>query len=84
MLALTQSAQGYPSLPYVSDELQNIKTIFPSKLLLNEDFRVARMETALRDQEYAILHIASHAQFDNESDKTFIVAETGIDFEPLS
>jgi CHAT domain-containing protein len=77
MLALTQSTQGFPSLPYVSDELQNIKAIFPSKLLLNEDFRVAKMETALRDQNYAILHIASHAQFESEADKTFIVAYDG-------
>jgi CHAT domain-containing protein/Tfp pilus assembly protein PilF len=77
ILALTQSTQGFPALPYVSDELQKIKTLFPSKLLLNEDFQVAEMETALRDQQYAILHIASHAQFENETAKTFIVAYDG-------
>ena len=77
MLALTQSAQGFPALPYVSDELQNISALYPSKLLLNEKFQVAEVETALRDQQYAILHIASHAQFESDAEKNFIVAYDG-------
>lgn len=77
MLALTESVHEYPPLPHVADELRNIQTVFPNKLLLNEAFQVKKMETALRDQDYAILHIASHAQFENEADKTFILAYDG-------
>lgn len=74
LLAITQSALGFPPLPYVASEIQGIQAIFKSKLLLNEEFLTYKMESALKDQKYTILHIASHAQFGGNVENAFIVA----------
>ncbi len=73
IFGLTQSVQGYPSLPYISSELQTIQKFYDSKLLLNQDFLLSNIEKYLHDEQYTILHIASHAQFGNEVDKTFLL-----------
>lgn len=73
IFALTQSAQGFPALPYISSELQIIKNHFSTKLLMNQDFIATNIEESLKDERYTILHIASHAQFDTEVDKTFLL-----------
>jgi CHAT domain-containing protein len=41
---------------------------------LNEEFLASKMEAALIDQQYAIVHIASHAQFGSEIENAFILA----------
>jgi CHAT domain-containing protein len=73
IFALTQSAQGYPALPYISTELQTIKDFYNTKLLMNRDFQIKNIEESLKDEQYTILHVASHAQFDTEVDKTFLL-----------
>jgi CHAT domain-containing protein len=73
IFGLTKSVQGYPSLPYISSELQTIQEFYTSKLLLNQDFLLSNIEKYLHDEQYSILHIASHAQFGNEIDQTFLL-----------
>ncbi|MGV7224003.1 MAG: CHAT domain-containing protein [Nitrospinales bacterium] len=74
IFALTQSVQGFPALPYISSELQTIQSLYTSKLLLNQDFLASNIEKALSDEKFTILHIASHAQFENDVDKTFLLS----------
>ena len=74
IFALTQSVQGFPALPYISSELQTIQGLYTSKLLLNQDFIASNIEKALSDEQFTILHIASHAQFENDVDKTFLLS----------
>jgi len=77
VMGLTEAAQGFPPLPYVSSELQKIQEMFRSKLLLNQHFLSSTVESALKDQQYSILHIASHAQFGEDVDSAFIVTYDG-------
>lgn len=74
IFALTKSVQGFPALPYISSELQTIQSLYTSKLFLNQDFLVSNIEKALSDEQFTILHIASHAQFENKVDKTFLLS----------
>jgi len=74
IFALTQSVQGFPALPYISSELQTIQSLYTSKLFLNQDFLVSNIKKALSDEQFTILHIASHAQFKNMVDKTFLLS----------
>jgi CHAT domain-containing protein len=71
---LTQSVQGFPSLPFVDDELKAIHDHYPATLMLNEDFSVAGIETALEDEKFTIVHIASHAEFGENIANTFLLA----------
>ena len=73
-VGITKASQGFPPLPEVASELQNISKLFPSKLLLNQDFLISNMEQDLKKDEFNILHIASHGQFQGDADRTFILA----------
>jgi CHAT domain-containing protein len=72
-LGLSKSVQGFTALPYVTDELATLKSLYDAKLMLNQDFLVANVEQALRTGDYGILHIASHGQFASEASESFIL-----------
>ncbi len=73
-VGLTESAQGFPPLPFVSEELQAIQTLYGGKLLLDGDFLIPALQKTLNDEYFNIVHIASHGQFDGDVDKTFVLA----------
>ena len=73
-MGLTEPALGFPGLPYVSSELKAIQKIYGGQFLLNDEFRVAAMEKALKKEPFSIIHIASHGSFGGTVDKTFILA----------
>jgi CHAT domain-containing protein len=72
-LGLTESVQGFPGLPYVSDELKAIKLLFGGEILLNKEFRVPNMEKELKKEPFSIVHIASHGHFGKDAAETFIL-----------
>lgn len=74
---LTDSVQGFPPLPNVSDELQAIQTCYGAKPLLNKNFIVARLEKELKNKEFTVMHIASHGYFDGDVKKTFLLTFDG-------
>ncbi len=73
-VGLTEPVQGFPPLPYISSELQTIQDLYEGKLFLNNDFLISNIEDALKEEKFDILHIASHGQFENDIEKTFILA----------
>ena len=73
-LGITESVQGFPPLPYVSVELQAIQELYGGSRLLNEDFLLTNMERELRDEQFNIVHIASHGQFGANVDETFVLS----------
>jgi CHAT domain-containing protein len=74
LLGLSVPAQGYPGLPFVRDELSALHGVaYNTTTLENQAFTVRRTETALQDQPYSIVHIASHAKFSSNPANTFIL-----------
>lgn len=73
-VGLTESAQGFPPLPFVSEELLAIHSLYGGKVLLNQDFLIPTMQKTLNEEYFNIVHIASHGQFEGEVDKTFLLA----------
>ena len=71
---LTKSTQNFPPLPYVMDELQAISSLYQSTIMLDEDFVSSEFKQALRHGQFNVLHIASHGEFQNDVDKTFILS----------
>ncbi len=67
---------GFAALPSVPRELQNINDAFPdqSKQLLNSQFVTGTFRTELHDEQYTIVHIASHGEFKGDAKQTFILA----------
>jgi filamentous hemagglutinin family protein len=74
---LTRSRQGLSALPYVKAELQAIANLYKSHVLLNQDFKLSRLEKTLERGLFPIVHIASHGQFSSDLGDTFIHAADG-------
>jgi CHAT domain-containing protein len=55
--------EGFAALHAVIDELIDIQGSYGGTLLLDEDFRLTKLENALRHGRFGIVHIASHGQF---------------------
>ena len=73
-VGLTDSVQGFPSLPNVASEIQTLTELFGGRVLLNQQFQVDELEHEMKDERPTIVHIASHAKFDGEAKNTFLLA----------
>jgi CHAT domain-containing protein len=74
---LTTSVQGFPSLPYVAEEVESIRTLFQADQLINNEFRTGLLEQELRESRYGILHIATHGQFSTDANDSFLLTFDG-------
>ena len=70
---LSESVQGFDPLNFVTGELQSIEETYPSETLLNEGFTLSSLRQKLSYEQYSIVHIASHGQFDRDVRKTFVL-----------
>ncbi len=73
-VGLTESVQGFSSLPYVSEELEAIRNLYDGTVLLNKAFHMSNMKDVLQRRQFSMMHVASHGQFDSRVDKTFLLA----------
>jgi CHAT domain-containing protein/Tfp pilus assembly protein PilF len=74
---LISSVQGFPSLPYVKDEVASVRTLFQADQLINEEFRTGLLEQELRESRYGILHIATHGKFSTDAYDSFLLTFDG-------
>jgi len=74
---LSASVQGFPSLNFVPAELHDIEPMYPSETLLNGDFVLPAITEKLTREQYSIVHIASHGQFNSDAHKTFVLTYDG-------
>jgi len=76
---LSMQVQGYTELPAVENEIEAIGKIYHKNVnkLLNQEFTINNFTTSLKKNNYSILHIASHGQFDSDLNKTFLLAYDG-------
>jgi CHAT domain-containing protein len=74
---LTQAVQGYPALPYVDTELQYFKERGAATQLRDQSFTTQNLERELTDRSYSIVHVASHAKFDSDSRRSFLLTYDG-------
>jgi CHAT domain-containing protein len=73
-VGVTQAVQGFTPLPSVAGELEALQKMFKTTTLVNEQFVVANLEKKLKEEQFTILHVASHGQFENDPAKTFLLA----------
>ena len=71
---LSQPTQGYSALKWVPFELDTIRKLYGGTVLTDTEFRLDKVAGEFRDQQYSIVHIASHTQFCRESRETFLLA----------
>jgi CHAT domain-containing protein/Tfp pilus assembly protein PilF len=72
-VGVTEAVQGFPALPNVSAELQELHTLLGSETLVDKEFLATNLEKKLKDEQFTIVHVASHGEFGNEVDQTFLL-----------
>ncbi len=76
-VGLTESVEGFASLPNVATEVQTIQELYGGKILLDQQFQVAALEKEMKAGKPTIVHIASHAKFEGDAKETFLLAFDG-------
>jgi CHAT domain-containing protein len=77
VLGLDQAQSNFSALPYVKTEIQKIQKILPTQTLYNDRFTNNNFQTTVNDVSYPIVHLATHGQFGNKADDTFILTWKG-------
>jgi len=77
VLGVSQSVQGFSSLPNVPREIAAVHEIEGGRSLLDDAFSTARFAAELKATPYNIVHIASHGQFGTDPKQTFVLAYDG-------
>ena len=72
-VGVTEAVQGFPALPNVSAELQELQTLLGSTTLVDREFLAANLEKKLKEEQFSIVHVASHGEFGNDVDNTFLL-----------
>ncbi|PSF35430.1 hypothetical protein C7H19_16760 [Aphanothece hegewaldii CCALA 016] len=71
---ITKAREGFSPLFYVNQELESIQDNVKSKILLNQSFTVQLFTNVLLDNNFPIVHIATHGQFSSNFVNTFLLA----------
>jgi len=74
---LTESVQGFPPLPDVSDEVTKLDALYNGAVLENSSFTLPNIERELGGTPYSIVHVASHGQFQSDVRNTFLLTYDG-------
>ena len=76
-VGMSQSRDGFPSLPKVPRELAGIRRVEQSTNLLNSAFTRQRFARELQEVNYTMVHIASHSQLGSDPSQSFVLAYDG-------
>ena len=71
---LTEPSGGFSALPNVKQELEEIREVIPSSILLNEEFTSTALQNKINSLPYPVVHLATHGKFSSKAKETFIVA----------
>ncbi|MDY7020092.1 MAG: CHAT domain-containing protein [Cyanobacteriota bacterium] len=76
-VGLSEARQGFPALPAVEFELEQIQSQVPSEVLLNQEFTEEMLENQLNRKSFSIVHLATHGQFSSQAEDTFLLTWDG-------
>ncbi len=73
LAGLSQPRQGFSSLPGVKTEIEEIKPLFASEVLLNEGFTELNFNRSVSKTPFRVVHLATHGQFSSNAEDTFVL-----------
>ncbi len=74
---LSEPVQGYSSLDHVPAELAAIQKLYGGELVMNKEFRRPRVEQDLAEHEFSVVHVATHAEFSEDVESSFLLTYDG-------
>ncbi|HUJ11124.1 MAG TPA: CHAT domain-containing protein [Verrucomicrobiae bacterium] len=73
LAGLSQGVQGFSPLDYVPQEVRELQSLYRTDTLMNREFSDSKLKREFEQEQYALVHIASHAQFNRQEDQTYIL-----------
>ncbi|MGK7953171.1 MAG: CHAT domain-containing protein [Xenococcaceae cyanobacterium] len=73
LAGLSQSRQGFSSLPGVKREIEQIQPLFTSEVLLNNSFTEVNFNRSVNKTPFRLVHLATHGQFSSSAEETFLL-----------
>ena len=78
LVGLSEAVQGYPALPNVPKELDNIREITKNNIagdnkMLNAEYSLDNFHNNLKNNEYTVIHLATHGEFDANPEDTYLL-----------
>ena len=70
---LTAARQGFPPLPRVKQELEQINSLLPSEVLINDRFTRSDFQNQIDAKSFSTVHLATHGQFSSSAEDTFLL-----------
>jgi CHAT domain-containing protein len=70
---LSDAVQGYQPLAFVPQELEAIRKLQGGTVMLDKQFLTDRVGDKFLDEQFSIVHLASHGRFDRDAHKTFVL-----------
>ena len=70
---LSESRQGFSSLPGVKTEINQIKSEIASEVLINQTFTTKLLEKQISKTPFPVVHLATHGQFSSNAKDTFVL-----------
>ncbi|MFW5665195.1 MAG: CHAT domain-containing protein [Coleofasciculus sp.] len=74
---LTEARGGFPALPAVELEVQNIAAQIPTKVFLNQQFTHQTLQEQIEATPFPVVHLATHGQFSSKAENTFLLTWNG-------
>ncbi len=73
LAGLSQGVQGFSPLDYVPQEVRQLQGLYRNDTLVNRDFSDSKLKQKFEQEQYSLVHIASHAQFDRQANQTYVL-----------
>ena len=84
MAGISESIHNLAPLPNVRMELGGLNILYEGTTLLNADFTIASLKSAIERKPYSYIHLATHGEFAGGMQNMFILAYDGlINFDQL-
>jgi len=74
---LTESVQGYSTLPSVKQELNNINSVFNTTLFKDSGYLLDDVQSEMSGGSYNVVHFATHGEFNRDHNKSFLLTYDG-------
>jgi CHAT domain-containing protein/tetratricopeptide (TPR) repeat protein len=70
---LSEARQGFPALPAVTFEVNQIESEIPARVLLDRTFTSTNLQRQLNSAPFPLIHLATHGRFSSKAEDTFIL-----------
>ncbi|MEM9923345.1 MAG: CHAT domain-containing protein [Cyanobacteria bacterium P01_D01_bin.50] len=70
---LSESRQGFMSLPGVKTEINQIQSEISSEVLFNQAFTTEALTKQMGNTPFPVVHLATHGQFSSSAEDTFVL-----------